>query len=111
VTRFGEHVAEQLATLRARGMPFYHAFAFATIRQCGSSSELAAAYLRWLDAQLPGDYGRAASAFDAISASMKALILKGARAVNSQKPVDFSELFADAAKNWDEGMTLLQRAV
>lgn len=109
LARFGEHFASELETLRARGLAYYHAFAFATIRQTGSAYELAAAYLRWLDAQRGGGYADAAAAFDAISASMKALILKGARAVNSSKPVDFAPLFQEVAAKWDEGMTLLQR--
>jgi hypothetical protein len=107
--RFGQHLASELETLRARGLAYYHAFAFATIRQAGSGFELSAAYLRWLEAQRAGSYVEAASAFEAISTSMKALILKGARAVNSTKPADFSPMFQEVAAKWDEGMSLLRR--
>jgi hypothetical protein len=109
LTRFGAHLTSELETLRAKGMAYYHAFAFATIRQCGSAFELAAAYLRWLESHLPGGYGEAAEAFEAISTSAKSLILKGARAVNSTKPVDFSPMFSEMTQNWDRGMSLIDR--
>jgi Domain of unknown function (DUF1839) len=107
VERFGEHLQQQLDALRARGLAFYHAFAFATIRQCGSAYELAGAYLRWLDQHMGGVYGGAAQGIEAISTGMKALILKGARAVNSQKPVDFAPMFREMSASWDAAMSSL----
>jgi hypothetical protein len=107
VERFGQHLQQQLDELRARGLAFYHAFAFATIRQCGSAYELAGAYLRWLDAQLGGAYGGAANDVETISTGMKALILKGARAVSSQKPVDFGPMFLEMSERWDAAMSSL----
>jgi hypothetical protein len=108
--RFGQHLSSSLEELRARGLDYYHAFAFATVRQCGSSFELAAHYLRWLDAEAPSPSGYAAAAteLEAISSSCKALILKGARAVNSKKPADFSELFDGMSKNWQSAMAALE---
>jgi hypothetical protein len=106
--RFGAHLAEQLESLRARGLDYYHAFAFATIRQCGSGFELAAAHLRWLEAQLAiADYASAATELEAISTGCKALILKGARAVNSKKPVDFTAMFDELGGRWNSAMTIL----
>ncbi len=109
LARFGSHVAAELETLRAKGLGYYHTFAFATIRQCGSGFELAAAYLRWLQSVLPGGYAAAAESFEAISTSSKALILKGARAVSSSKPADFSAIFEQMATSWDTGMSALDR--
>lgn len=107
VARFGECLASELESLRSKGLDYYHAFAFATIRQCGSAFELAAAYLRWLESELPQGYAPAAEAFESISTSSKALILKGARAVSSKKPVDFGPMFGEMSQSWDRGMSLL----
>ena len=42
VTRFAERFARELPELQARGLPYYHAWAFATVRQLGAASELMA---------------------------------------------------------------------
>ncbi|MEO7035160.1 MAG: DUF1839 family protein [Polyangiaceae bacterium] len=107
IERFGRHFEAELENIRARGIGFYHAFAFATTRQCGSGYELSAAYLRWLEQREPLGFARAASELDEISNAAKALILKGARAANSKKPADFAPIFEDMAKRWDNTMTIL----
>ena len=48
VTRFGERFARDLPWLHERGLAYYHAWAFATMRQLGAAFELAALHLRWL---------------------------------------------------------------
>jgi hypothetical protein len=111
IRRFGRHFHAELDHIRARGMSFYHAFAFATTRQCGSGFELSAAYLRWLEERAPRGYEPAAAALEEISNSAKALILKGARAANSKKPVDFEPIFEDMAKSWDSAMATLDAVV
>jgi hypothetical protein len=103
VPAFAAHFIEQLPWLKERGLPTYHAFAFATIRQCGSGFELAAAYLRWLSAASGLGLNQAAEHFDAISAACKALILKGARAMVSSKPADFRPMFDEMAEHWQAG--------
>ncbi len=107
VRRLGQHFANELDLIRSRGIGYYHAFAFANTRQCGSGYELTAAYLRWLELHAPRGYETAAAAFDAISNSAKALILKGARAASSKKPADFSATFEDMASHWDTAMSSL----
>jgi hypothetical protein len=101
VPAFASHFIEQVPHLKERGLPAYHAFAFATIRQCGSGFELAAAYLRWLEACAGLSLGEAASHFEAISTACKALILKGARAMVSSKPADFKPMFQEMAEHWE----------
>jgi hypothetical protein len=109
VERFARRLAEELPALQQRGLPHYHAWAFATVRQLGSAFELAAAFLRWLEARGGvGPLAPAAEAFDLISATAKTLILKGARAVNARKPTDFAPLLAPAVAAWDEGMSHLR---
>jgi len=100
VQAFAAHFVEQVPRLKERGLPAYHAFAFATIRQCGSGFELAAAYLRWLAASSGLSLGEAAEHFEAISTGCKALILKGARAMVSSKPADFKPMFDEMAEHW-----------
>jgi hypothetical protein len=86
----------------------YHSYAFATLRQLGASFELAALYLNWLD-QGSGYAGivRAIDAFEQISTTAKALVLKGARAVVTRKPADFAPMFDGMQESWDVGMDLL----
>jgi hypothetical protein len=110
-TRFALRMARDLPDLQASGLARYHAWAFAGIRQAGSAFELAARHLQWLaglghPALLP-----AAGKFDAIAEANKALILKGARAVNSGRPLDAAPLLDGMAQAWDEAMATLERAL
>ena len=107
IRRFGQYFAQELEYIRARGLDFYHAFAFATTRQLGSGYELSAEYLRWLERQTPKGYEQAALPLAEISSSAKAMILKGARAANSKKPVDFEPIFEEMAQHWDAAMSAL----
>jgi hypothetical protein len=104
---FAERLDRELTRLQGEGIDAYHAWAFATLRQVGSGFELTAAYLRWLDAHEPGAFAAPAAAFDGISAAAKSFILKGARAVASRKPVDFSGMIASLRDGWDAGMAAL----
>ena len=75
----------------------YHRWAFANLRQYGAAFELAARYLRWLattDVRVPIS---AIHAFERISDDAKMLLLKGARAANSRRPLDASETLRRAA--------------
>ncbi len=126
VHRFAMRVERELPTLRAQGLDAYHAWAFATLRQLGSSFELAGQALHWLQgspainsavspavspADAPADaapLARAARAFDAVSSHSKTLILKLARAVASGRAVDVQALFEPIVAAWDDGMRALQ---
>ena len=93
------------------GLPHYHAWAFASIRQAGAAFDLLAANLRWL-----AGFGRphliaAAESFDVIAEGNKALILKGARAVNSGRTFDAAPVFSGMAAAWDRGMSLMAEAL
>ncbi|MDQ6881723.1 MAG: DUF1839 family protein [Pseudomonadota bacterium] len=110
-SRFAAHVDRQLDELRVGGLPGYHAWAFASIRQAGAAFELAAANLRWLASLGYGPLGAAAPSFDAISQAGKALILKGARAVHTGKALALAPLAAGMAQAWDEGMAAVEDAL
>ncbi|HVY46986.1 MAG TPA: DUF1839 family protein [Minicystis sp.] len=110
VARFGERFARDLPVLAERGLEHYHAWAFATIRQLGAAFELAALHARWLSAYLP-EIAAAASAYDAVSAGCKTLILKTARAVNAKRPLDARPLFDEMAAAWQRGIDCASAAV
>lgn len=109
VIRFKERFARELGDMQIRGLPFYHAWAFATTRQLGSAFELAASNLKWL--QFHGDNGlqEAITAFESISTANKAFILKGARAVNSRRALDAAPMFDEMASAWERGITMLRQ--
>lgn len=105
--RFAERFARDLPLLQTRGLAYYHAWAFATLRQCGAAFELAAAHLRWRAGfGLPdaADATAAASAFDRIATGCKALVMKVARSVSSGRTFDAAATFDDMALAWDEGI-------
>src|SRR5262249_18001019 len=107
VARFAERFTRDLPELQARGLPYYHAWAFATVRQLGAAAELMAQYLQWLGG-MPGD---AIAADDALSTGAKQFILKAARAVNSKKPFDPSATFAEWSAAWDTAIGALGAAL
>jgi hypothetical protein len=106
--RFGWWFSAELPNLQDRGLPHYHAWAFANLRQIGAAFELAGLHARWLDdpALVP-----AADSLDIISTQAKTLILKAARAVNSKKALDVAP-YVDAMGNaWQRAMDVLIREV
>ena len=109
--RFGHRIAQDFPAMHGGSLTRYHAWAFASTRQAGSAFELTATNLRW-QAGLGNSGLRApADCFDAISQGNKALILKGARAVNSGRPLEASQLISDMAQAWDRGMALLDQCL
>lgn len=99
VRRFAARFEHDLPRLQAAGLATYHKWAFATVRQLGAAFELAALHLAWLDLA-----PAAQEAFGRIAADCKALILKGARSVNTGKPLDTAGALAEAAAAWERGM-------
>jgi hypothetical protein len=109
VERFAARVTAELPEIAARGLPYYHAWAFATVRQLGAGFELAAAHLRWLATHAShqaATFEPAAAAFDKINHGATALGLTAARAVNAKKPLDVAPL-VEMAADWQRGMDAL----
>jgi hypothetical protein len=104
ITRFATRFAHDLPEMQQRGLPYYHAWAFGTVRQLGAAAELTALVLRWLDDR----YAPAAAHYDKISTGAKSFILKAARAVNSKKPFDGSQMFDEWALAWQQAITQLE---
>ncbi len=107
--RFAERLGEDLRRLRRDGLPAYHLYAFATIRQLGAAFDLGALYLRWLAQQGEAGLDECVAAFEAISNASKALVLKMARAVNTTKETDLRPLLSEIERGWAFGTTSLAR--
>ena len=111
VLAFGSHIDAEFSGLQAQGLTQYHAWAFATIRQCGAAFDLSAAHLRWLAGLDGADWLPAAESFDQIAQGCKTLILKAARAVNTGRPLDAAPMIQTMACAWDAGMTSIEHAM
>jgi len=111
VEKFGQRFAKDLPWIQEQGLPFYHIWAFATIRQLGAAFELLALHLRWLAGIDSPELAPAAEQFQQLSATAKTFILKAARAVNSKKPFDASATFEEMSRCWSQGMAILDREV
>ena len=76
---FGERLASDLSSLLAGTESTYHAYAFATVRQCGAAFELAQSFVEWLGAPDCADTKAAAEAFGRQATGAKTLLFKLAR--------------------------------
>ena len=109
VERFRSRFATDLPVLQQAGLPVYHKWAFAGLRQLGAAAELAADYLRWQWANAAPD--TAVDAFLRIATLAKTLTLKCARAVSSGRPLDAGESFDEMAIAWRTAMDATVLAV
>jgi uncharacterized protein DUF1839 len=107
VSRFRRRFAGDLASIAPEGLALYHAYAFATLRQCGAAFELASQYLRWLGWNGEGGLEQGAADFARIASAAKGMILKAARAVNGNRAIDVSEMMDAMEAGWESGMRLL----
>jgi hypothetical protein len=100
-TAFGERLSADLPALLAGTENDYHAYAFATVRQCGAAFECAKSFVEWL-----GD-ARGASAADALGrivAGAKALLFKLAR----RRAFDPDPAIRQLAADWQIAMEALE---
>ncbi|MGI8545985.1 MAG: DUF1839 family protein [Gemmatimonadaceae bacterium] len=104
VTRYRDRFLRDVAWLSGQDMTVFHQYAFATLRQCGACAELAASFLRWLDARC-SDCTPAIDHFDTIAATAKALQFKAARAVSTRKTTEFATMLDLMEGAWESAMT------
>jgi hypothetical protein len=97
LTAYIERFAEHAELLHHGDLDRFHAYAFATLRQCGSAFELGARHLRWLD---PVALASAAAEFEILATAAKAAVLRLARAVQRQRPLDLHTL-SEVVPHWD----------
>ena len=109
--RFGTHIVADFAVIQERGLAEYHAWAFATTRQCGAAFDLTAAHLRWLSEAGAINALPASESFNFIAQTCKAMILKAARAVSSRRPLDVNAMIEAMAQSWDSGMASVELAL
>jgi len=108
VDRFHAQFEAYLPEMQERGLPHYHAWAFATTRQLGASAELLGHHLGWLAGITPSaQLDSAAAHFLALSAAAKTFILKAARAVNGKRPFDSAPAFTEMSQAWALGITAM----
>ena len=110
ITRYAEVVDEHLAQLIDDPADLYDAYAFASIRQCGSCFAFGADSLRWL-AQKDEGWATAAAAFERISSIASMLVMKMARIAYSGRLRSLDESFKEMADAWDDGMSELDRRI
>ena len=108
VERFQQRFVADLPLIQAKGLGYYHAWAFGTIRQLGAAFELAALNLKWLADNGVRGLETATAAFERISSANKTFILKGARVTNSKKAFDGGPMFEEIAQAWTQGITALE---
>ena len=113
--RFGKTFEQDLGKVLERGPDYYHAWAFATLRQLGSAFELAALHLKWLggddESSIRAQHERIAiDAFESISVGTKTLLMKCARAAHTKRVFDAAPLIGAMTDAWDRGMLALERA-
>jgi hypothetical protein len=109
ITRFSPRFREDIERLKKEGLPAYHVYAFATMRQLGAAFEFGAFFLRWLERQQASGLEESATDFATISDISKSLILKAARAVGAKKPVDLMPMLSEIEARWSAGIERLSR--
>ena len=82
VAAFAEQLGADLEGLYG-DVEAYHAYAFATLRQCGAAWSMLAEFLGWL-----GQAGAAAALAEELADGSRVLLLKLARATRSGRPLD-----------------------
>jgi hypothetical protein len=107
VATFAARFRDDLAQLRGRAPDAYHGYAFATLRQLGGALELAAHHLRWLECHGEHGLGAVAANLETVSTTAKAMLLKTARAVATDRPVDFGPMLATMQASWERGLAQL----
>jgi len=96
---FADRLGADLPGLLAGTEVGYHAYAFATVRQCGAAFELAQAFL-----EVIGAPAEAAQAFARQTAGAKTLLLKLAR----RRSFDPMTILGGLAADWDSATALLR---
>jgi hypothetical protein len=86
--RYRERIGDELDALRSASADQFHAYAFATFRQCGAAFELGGTYLRWLGENGERGLIPAAVACEEIATHAKTLQMKAARLVSARRCFD-----------------------
>jgi hypothetical protein len=104
---FRDGLSRDLASLLTGTGDYYHAYAFATVRQCGAAFELAKSFVEWLAAPGCTHAKTAVESFDRQAAGAKTLLFKLAR----RRQFDATPEIEQLAKDWDTAMRALDCVV
>jgi hypothetical protein len=99
---FGERLGADLPSLLQGSESAYHAYAFATVRQCGAAFEVAQSFVQWL---APAGGALVADALGRQVTGAKTLLFKLAR----RRPFDPDPAIQQLAANWVACMSALER--
>ncbi len=105
---FEDRWRQDFVALQEGGIDYYHAWAFANLRQVGAACELAARFFEWLFDPADSASRVLVERHGEMSAIVKALVLKGARSVMVRKPLDFAPL-ETLRNHWQECSAVLKR--
>ena len=100
---FGERLAKDLPALLAGTDTDYHAYAFATVRQCGAAFEAARSFVEWLASPASSDAEAAADALGRQVNGAKALLFRLAR----RRAFDPAPAIQQLADDWETAMHAL----
>ena len=102
---FGERLAKDLPALLAGSENDYHAYAFATVRQCGAAFDIARSFVEWLAPPTSAHARVAAEALGRQALGAKTLLLKLAR----RRAFDPARAIEQLAADWSVARNALDR--
>jgi hypothetical protein len=100
---FGERLSKDLPELLASTDTTYHAYAFATVRQCGAAFEVARSFVEWLADPSSAHAGVAVEALGRQVNGAKALLFRLAR----RRAFDPAPAIKQLAEDWEAAMDAL----
>jgi hypothetical protein len=101
--KFGERLATDLPALLGGADADYHAYAFATVRQCGAAFDAAKSFVEWLALPVSPDAAAATEALGRQVNGAKALLFRLAR----RRPFDPAPAIQQLAGDWETAMHAL----
>lgn len=110
VGRLGERVVEDVALIQQAGPDFFHLWSFGTLRQCGSTAELAADLAEYLERRGIEGAAAAAEPFREVASGAKSVQFRMARAARG-RDVDVRDSMAGMAAAWQRGMDAVRSAL
>jgi hypothetical protein len=105
VERLAAGVSDAMEWLPTAGLPVFHAWAFATLRQCGATAEVAADFAVRLDEVCTGA-AQAASHFREVASGAKSVQFKMARVARGRS-ADVEGVLAEMGRSWQAGMDIM----
>jgi hypothetical protein len=103
VADLGARLRADAPWIAAEGLEAFHKYAFGTLRQCGSTAELASDLCTWLGRNAGAPLDSAAEDFRAVSQGMKTVQLQASRLARG-RAVDLETPFTALAGRWQSAI-------